>query len=93
MRPQCPWCKRDDFPNWSAAKLHVKFCTKAPRPRSSTKSSRPKKRLAGVCRVCRCTDQKPCLTLFGPCAWANPSRTLCTACESLRKGSGRGKRR
>jgi hypothetical protein len=31
--PSCPWCRRSDFANWSAAKIHVKNCPKAPRPR------------------------------------------------------------
>jgi len=25
--PQCPHCGRKDFPHWSAAKRHVKYCT------------------------------------------------------------------
>jgi hypothetical protein len=30
--PTCPWCRRE-FANWSLAKSHVKFCSKAPKPR------------------------------------------------------------
>jgi hypothetical protein len=33
VEPSCPWCRRSDFANWSAAKIHVKNCSKAPRPR------------------------------------------------------------
>jgi hypothetical protein len=32
--PSCPWCARA-FPNWSLAKRHVKFCSRAPRPRAA----------------------------------------------------------
>ena len=32
---------------------------------------------AGVCRVCGCTEDKPC---YPPCAWTDRSRPLCTAC-------------
>jgi len=31
--PSCPWCRRSDFANWSAAKIHVKNCPESPRPR------------------------------------------------------------
>jgi|HubBroStandDraft_6_1064221.scaffolds.fasta_scaffold24523_4 ATP-dependent protease ClpP protease subunit len=30
--PKCPWCSRD-FGSWPAAKIHVKNCAAAPRPR------------------------------------------------------------
>jgi len=39
----------------------------------------------GVCRVCGCTDETPCLSEGWPCAWANKEHTLCTACASGRK--------
>lgn len=35
MIPRCPWCGRTDFSHWSACKIHVKHCRKAPKPRSS----------------------------------------------------------
>jgi hypothetical protein len=33
----------------------------------------------GRCRVCGCTDRRPCQLLepFRPCGWANVSHTLC----------------
>jgi hypothetical protein len=33
----------------------------------------------GVCRVCGCTDKKPCLDEYGPCSWVTPN--LCSACD------------
>ena len=50
---------------------------------------------AGTCRVCGCTDEKPCRMLPDPipiagqnlttCAWADGSRTLCTNPKCLRQ--------
>ena len=41
-------------------------------------------RLAGVCRVCGCTEDSPCP---GGCAWADKERTICTTCQD--KAAGR----
>lgn len=37
--------------------------------------------IPGTCRFCRCTEDTPCRTppCGEPCAWANRSRTVCTA--------------
>jgi hypothetical protein len=44
----------------------------------SPKAGKKKKPQAGVCRVCGCTDEKPC---EGGCAWIDgPKETLCSAC-------------
>lgn len=34
---------------------------------------------SGVCRVCLCTEESPCLNWItrGPCVWANGDMTLC----------------
>ncbi len=50
----------------------------------------------GRCRICGCTDEKPCRMLPDPdrspagqnlitCQWADKSRTLCTNPACLRK--------
>lgn len=36
----------------------------------------------GVCKVCGCTDNRACLTEYGPCSWANDEEDLCSACHS-----------
>ncbi len=38
----------------------------------------------GVCRLCGCTQYRPCTIYFGgvplmPCAWADKRQTICTA--------------
>ena len=36
----------------------------------------------GVCRICKCTDETPCIDSDGiPCAWTDDLHTLCTACQ------------
>jgi ATP-dependent protease ClpP protease subunit len=40
-RPTCPWCGRD-FGSWPAAKVHVKNCALAPRPRWAEHQKRRK---------------------------------------------------
>lgn len=32
-----------------------------------------------TCRECGCTDDTPCLTVFGTCTWVSP--TLCSLCR------------
>ena len=44
---------------------------------ATKKSAKPK---AGVCRKCGCTESTPCLVGGEPCAWADSTKTLCTAC-------------
>ncbi len=34
----------------------------------------------GVCSICLCTHDRPCLV---GCSWANREQTLCTACVEL----------
>lgn len=37
--------------------------------------------VAGVCRVCGCTDLDACICDDGfPCAWVDAEHTLCSAC-------------
>jgi hypothetical protein len=54
----------------------------------------------GVCRVCGCTDAKPCRMVEHPeapiagqqivsCAWADETHTLCTNPACLRTAKGR----
>lgn len=41
--------------------------------------------IPGVCQVCGCTDDNPCVNYDEPgtyCAWANPEHTLCTFCAN-----------
>lgn len=42
--------------------------------------------ISGVCRFCHCTEATPCSTppCGEPCAWANRSRTVCTAPNCMR---------
>lgn len=58
---------------------------------------KPKK---GVCRVCNCTDTKPCKVEGLPegCAWVDEEETLCTECVELEPGDkphgkGEGKKK
>ena len=45
----------------------------------------------GVCRICGCTETKPCLLqlIWGgaliACSWNNAARTLCTNPKCIRK--------
>jgi hypothetical protein len=41
---------------------------------------------AGVCRICRCTEDRACL-IDGvmPCSWADWTETLCTNPDCLAK--------
>src|SRR5438105_4298750 len=39
--PECPWC-RNSFGSWPAAKVHVKNCPEAPRPRWMARQRRSK---------------------------------------------------
>ena len=49
---------------------------KAAKPAKTKKASKP---VAGVCRVCGCTEDNACETAEGdPCHWAEPD--LCSAC-------------
>jgi len=36
----------------------------------------------GVCHICGCTENQPCMTDEGPCSWAFETRAgpVCTAC-------------
>lgn len=34
--------------------------------------------MANVCKICGCTDDKPCITEEGPCSWV--MKDLCSAC-------------
>jgi len=34
----------------------------------------------GVCRMCGCTDDHPCVNGGQPCSWVDDSHTLCSAC-------------
>jgi hypothetical protein len=57
-------------------------------PSRDTKGSaakKPAKPQRGICRVCGCTETTPCMTASGPCAWADKSKTLCTACVGKAK--------
>jgi len=58
-----------------------------------TKSQQRLEFEAGKCRICGCTDAKPCRMVPDPdspiagqkivnCAWADGSRTLCTSTNS-----------
>jgi hypothetical protein len=37
---------------------------------------------SGVCRWCRCTDDRPCAN---GCSWGNAAMTLCSECVPLDK--------
>jgi hypothetical protein len=41
-----------------------------------------KKPESGVCRICGCTEEKPCK---GGCAWTDKTKTLCTACQMAKE--------
>ena len=41
-----------------------------------------------TCKVCKCTETKPCLGDDGPCSWTDPSKTLCTLCVAKAKCPG-----
>lgn len=54
--------------------------------RAKPKSRREERRaIEPTCRVCGCTEWNACMTVLGPCAWAErPGKDnlgLCTACE------------
>lgn len=34
----------------------------------------------GVCTLCGCTEEKPCVKGGATCAWTDKEQTLCTAC-------------
>ncbi len=48
--------------------------------RKSPSGEKPK---SGVCRVCGCTHETPCMdpVTRTPCAWTDKTKTLCTACK------------
>lgn len=35
---------------------------------------------SGKCKVCGCTEDHACMTVEGPCSWANEEEDLCSAC-------------
>ena len=40
--------------------------------------------LEGMCEVCGCTDEDPCIDDHGePCGWQDATKTLCTTCKEL----------
>src|SRR3954465_4503581 len=39
--------------------------------------------VSGECRYCHCTEMRACMTLRGPCAWADRLQTVCTAPRCL----------
>jgi hypothetical protein len=41
----------------------------------------PRPRPVRICRVCGCTDDTPCSTPLGTCAWSAGDAALCTSCE------------
>jgi hypothetical protein len=41
-----------------------------------------KKPESGVCRICGCTEEKPC---EGGCAWTDKTKTICTACQMAKE--------
>lgn len=54
--------------------------------RAKPKSRREERRaVEPTCRVCGCTEFNACMTILGPCGWAEkPGKDnlgLCTACE------------
>jgi len=51
------------------------------------KSDKPK---SGICRVCGCTHETPCMdpVTMTPCAWADKTKTLCTACKRKKEVAG-----
>jgi hypothetical protein len=66
------------------------------RPAEPSKPSQGNLFEPGTCRICGCTDLKPCRMLPDPerpiagqnlmnCAWVDKSRTLCTNPACLRK--------
>lgn len=43
----------------------------------------------GVCRVCGCTGETPCIDQDGqPCYWVDEDRTLCSACQPAAEDDG-----
>lgn len=54
---------------------------------SLERQTKPRKRNAGTCRVCGCTDNdcSGCIHLTGyPCTWVEPD--LCSACAHVQNG-------
>lgn len=46
-----------------------------------------KKPKSGVCRVCGCTHETPCINPVTdePCSWTDKTKTLCTSCQRMEK--------
>src|SRR5215470_5048882 len=74
--PRCPWCDRSCFRNWSGAKLHVKFCRRAPCSRAVER--RTMKPSSGNFEALTLFWQEPQpIFLFQPAfALCNPTRTV-----------------
>lgn len=53
---------------------------KAARKAKADKKPAATKATKGVCTKCGCTESTPCVVDGDACAWANPEKTLCTAC-------------
>jgi hypothetical protein len=40
--------------------------------------------ISGICRVCACTENTPCLDRDGfPCAWLDEAQTLCDSARCV----------
>lgn len=55
--------------------------------KAKKKDKRAAKPKSGVCRICGCTETTPCVdpTIQDVCAWADKTKTLCSACKKKKK--------
>ncbi len=72
------WEKLNEDGTPKKATVRRKAKTSTP---AEEKAKKPKPE-RGVCRECGCTHGTPCLTDGEPCAWADETETICTACAS-----------
>ena len=55
--------------------------TKKGKIKKKDKNKKTIKPESGVCQICGCTHETPCMDAFrSPCAWTDKTKTLCTAC-------------
>lgn len=58
------------------------WATEKAAPAGKAEKGKKQKAKRGACRVCGCTDNKPCTDEGGnQCAWTDKTETLCTACK------------
>lgn len=73
------WKEKEKAKTQKALKLAKKEKVKGKKEKAAAAKKKPE---SGVCRVCGCTEEKPC---EGSCAWTDKTKTICTACQMAKE--------